>query len=233
MNRPGATGAALLLAGMMGCDLRIPPIDSADAGAPDASPPSVDEVLAGANCGRLTPEDFSCGGDPVGTWEILASCPAAEAWDPLEGTCPQLVASGEGEATGTVRIYPDGAYELELRQRDLELSFSFPLSCYGGATEPCNGAHFSGICELGTRDCACEVRVSLEPILDQGEWFAYGPNLAFRNAAGEQTDLQFCRVDSYVMRLVRFAPEPSDLAWGFVLRRVPDGPVADPGTRPN
>ena len=118
-----------------------------------------------------------------------------------------------------VTINPNGTYELEIERRDVDLVFNFPLACYGGATEPCNGANFSGTCELFSDLCECEVSLALAPIHEVGEWVRFFEDISFR---GDEFawDGQFCRADPFVMRMVRFANEVDELSWGFVLRRL-------------
>lgn len=221
-------------AAMLATACGLPSFGDVESGVPDVPttpPPSIDDILDDADCVRFTSDDFACGGDPTGEWEVVLSCPAARSWDPLDGTCPGVEASGDGTAAGRIRISPDGTYELELSERDLDLAFSFPLACYGGATEPCNGSHFDGTCELFSDLCQCSVDISLEPLIEAGDWYRNGPNMSFR-PSDTGYDLQFCRVDDHVMRLVRFSPDPSELSWGFVLRRVGDGWGSELGANP-
>lgn len=203
--------------GATACDLGLPE-DPNDAGPPDGA--SLDEVLAGESCNDLVAVDFACGGSPVGDWEIVHSCAGTATWDPLNGTCPQLTTSGSGTASGGLTIRADGSYSLNLTERETDLSFEFPLSCFGGATEPCNGANFQGVCEIDGAFCGCDVSLLRGAISEEGAWVGFGGDLMFQSLL-ESTQLSFCRVGSDILRLVRFAPDGSgELSWAFVLKRI-------------
>lgn len=200
---------------LAGCDLRPP-----GPNAPEDAGLSVDAVIGGESCDDLAALDFACGGSPVGSWEIVTSCAGVDTWDPLNGTCDAIQTRGEGTASGTLTVEADGGYSLRISERVSELFFSFPLSCFGGATEPCNGANFMGVCENVDTRCSCDVNLRRGPITEDGAWVALGGDLMFQEGL-DTTNLSFCRVGSEELRMIRFSPDNSDeLSWAFVLKRV-------------
>jgi len=175
---------ALLLAvtGIVACSDASPGgVDEADAGA-DATDATLDgaEVSEGVACALLASDFEPCGGDLVGTWDIEVYCPLAESWDPLDGTCPDLVAEGEGEAIGELLVFDNDAYLIEYAERRLDLRFGFPLACYGGSSVPCNGEYYNGVCErVGDEDCACEVGLDYTDESEVGTIETFGSTLVF------------------------------------------------------
>ncbi|MFT6400483.1 MAG: hypothetical protein ACJAYU_005255 [Bradymonadia bacterium] len=214
---------ALLCLLSAGCDLRLAELEAAlaDSGVQADTGPSLEEILANEQCEGLVAEDFRCGGDPVGTWEIVRSCPAVDAFDPLNATCAELSVEGQGEAVGRVEFRGDGTYELTIEPRILEVSFTFPLACFGGSTEPCDGSNFFGSCAVVGSECVCDVTRTRGAIEEQGTWVRFFSDIQFSPDAETLIDAQICRFDA-VMRMVRFSPIEEELDWGFILRQVDD-----------
>jgi hypothetical protein len=204
------------------CDLQIPDMDAlgSDVTTTEVGP-SIDEILANEVCEGLVQDDFECGGDPVGLWEIVRSCPAIDAYDPLNGTCAELAVQGQGEAVGTVEFRGDGTYEFALESRTLDISFIFPLACFGGAVEPCNGANFFGTCFVLDNDCGCDVTRNGGQLDEEGTWLRFFSEVEFTTVEGELIFGRICRVGD-IMRLVRLTPNEDELDWGFIMRRVDD-----------
>ena len=202
------------------CDLQIPDLDAfaADAAIEEVGP-SIEEILANEICADLAEQDFECGGDPVGTWEIVRSCPGVDGYDPLNGTCAELDVDGQGEAIGVVEFRGDGTYEIALESRALELSFAFPLACFGGAVEPCNGANFFGTCFVADDECGCDVTRNRGELNESGTWIRFFSELEFTTEDEALIFGRLCRVGD-IMRFVRFAPVEDELDWGFIMRRT-------------
>lgn len=202
------------------CD--IPRLDNpgADTGLDAGGPPSLEEILRDNVCADLRPQDLECGGLPLGDWEIVRSCPAVSAWDPLGGTCPERTSAGVGDVRGTLSFDLDGSYAITLGPAEMELSFMFPLSCYGGATEPCNGANFGGECELLGDECACNID-RIEPGRAWlGSWFVTGSTL--RISSGDEIYAgSVCVEGEHVLRIVLFANDRSEMSWIFIARKTP------------
>ena len=205
-----------------GCDLSIPDLDALTADvAPAEVGPTIDEILANENCQNLSAPDFECGGDPVGTWEIVRSCPAMGDYDPLNATCAELVVLGQGETIGTIEFRGDGTYQITFVERTLEIDFSFPLACFGGATEPCNGSNFFGTCEVVESDCDCEVIRNRGATDEFGTWVRFFSDVEFIREDGSEAAGKICRIGD-LLRFVRFASEEDELDWGYIMRRVND-----------
>lgn len=213
----------LLCLTAFGCDFNIPELEAAlsDSGIQADAGPSLEEILANEQCDGLVADDFRCGGDPVGTWEIVRSCPAVDAYDPLNGTCAELSVDGQGEAVGRIEFRGDGSYTLEMEPRVLELSFTFPLACFGGSTEPCDGSNFFGSCFVADSQCACDVTRTRGAIDEEGTWVRFFAEIQFSPDDETIVDAQICRIGE-VMRMVRFSPNEEELDWGFILRRFDD-----------
>lgn len=205
-----------------GCDISIPDLEAigADVELGEVGP-TIDEILENENCGDLTEADFDCGGDPVGIWEIVRSCPALGGYDPLNNTCAELVVDGQGEAIGTVEFRGDGTYQIEIEERTLEISFVFPLACFGGATEPCNGSNFFGTCFILDANCGCDVVRQRGALDETGTWVRFFSDVEFTAGDGTEVAGKLCR-EGDIMRFVRFSPIEDEVDWGYLMRRVDD-----------
>lgn len=182
------------------------PREAVDAGddVTDAASDAGPDVSEGVACVLLESSFEPCGGNLVGTWEIERYCPLAESWDPLDGTCPDLVAEGEGEALGRLLVFDNDSYLLEYDERRLTLRFGFPLACYGGASVPCNGQYYNGSCELATEtDCACEVDIDYAGETEVGTVETFGSTVVF-DIDGTRLSGAYC-VDGDTLTLMRFS----------------------------
>ncbi len=211
---PGRWMALLAVAALCGC-IDIPEFSN-DAGPDVAAVPDVGELVF--ECADFTGDSFQCGGDPIGDWTITLGCPAASTYDPLAGTCEELEASGAGSAEGTLSIDRFGEYELRLDRRDLDVEFSFPLDCYGGSRDPCDGAVFSGQCEVIVDEerCQCGVRSARAPLAESGTWRRRENVLTFTTDDAAYS-LQYCRVAPDALYVFRF-PVGGDVGWGFAMQ---------------
>jgi hypothetical protein len=120
------------------------------------------------------PSDFAtCGsGRLPGTWRMVTFCPAGDAYDPLDGTCPDVVGSGEGSGDSFLRLDGQGTFAWNFENVTNSMEFSFALACYGGSTRSCDGRNFEGTCALedqATR-CRCSVTQTIDSFVQTGQW---------------------------------------------------------------
>lgn len=181
-------------------------VDVAEVGA-DVAPPTT----LPASCEELAEASTLCGGDPVGTWEILRWCPVVEAFDPFDGLCPDIISEGSGSSAGTLEIAPDGYWELAWRDRALDVSFSFDLACFGGSSTPCNGAFVRGECEVVSPRCECNVQESVDDFIERGLWAPNAGTLAV-TLSDRAIDHTYCVDDAqgalYLFRLDNGVDDP-------------------------
>lgn len=157
-----------------------------DVGVPDGEP------IEEASCAAIEEDFRPCGGDPVGIWEIEIFCPTPSAFDVLDGTCTELTSDGTGTALGRLIIDAADTYTLRFDERSLDFSFAFPLACYGGSVEPCNGTFFNATCDVVPDEvCACQSVSTLEDILELGTLERNGSTLTMMSDSGTTQNL-FC-----------------------------------------
>ena len=133
-----------------------------------------DDIAAG----ELVCEDtFSpCGGDPVGTWQVVDYC--AVSGGDYASTCPDLqVIIVEDRGSGTVTVNADGTYERTYNV-DADIEMVIPLSCI--APVPCSlialgsGGLFTSCTEdTSAQTCSCEGTV-VDTNTEAGNWVVDG-----------------------------------------------------------
>lgn len=181
---------------LAGCRVKIIPVyldpDAADTGLEDAPWSDGDATALPLTCDEPLPTFALCGGNPIGEWVSVVLCPASNLYDPLQGTCDAIQIDGTGSGGAVLAIRPDGSWRLEMETVTTVVDFSFPLSCYGGGSAPCNGAIYNGQCARDGGDtCACRVDRTRPPTIEEGRWTTVG---AYLDVLGPPTTLQhlFC-----------------------------------------
>lgn len=169
--------------------------DTGDSG----NEPVLDAEIPSFLCDDVSTAWTRCGDSPTGLWRIQAWCADAENFDPLDGTCPSVVATGTGRASGLVQFGTDGEFIIRIEEGQSDVSFQFPLDCYGGSTAPCQGRNFGGVCELAGADgswCACERSQRYDEELVFGTWVRTGSVLELRPDDSASAVATFCASDS-------------------------------------
>ncbi|MCB9506136.1 MAG: hypothetical protein H6698_08665 [Myxococcales bacterium] len=194
-----------------------------EPGTADAGTAAPDVDVTAAACGELTTDDFTCGGDPVGSWVIVGACAVPAAYDPLEGTCPEIATTAGPEAavSGTLELRGDGSYTLRLERQSGSLDFSFPLSCYGGSELPCRGDNFGGECEVDRDECVCAVSISRGEYVETGDWTRFYETMTMYPVGLGPAATAVCRADRNTLRWVRFPSDVRDPAWALTLVAAP------------
>ncbi len=118
------------------------------------------------------PSGSSCGGDLVGTWEVLSSCLAISGdMDTTMGSigCKNLAVSGSAQVTGTWTVKPDGSYKDNTTVKG-SMSFTLEPSCLSVSSVPVEcknmGAAFTTLgwtnttCSESGGKCACKAETS-------------------------------------------------------------------------
>ena len=157
--------------------------DGSDTG--DVSGDATEQVLGPAPTCQELPSDFAtCGsGRLPGTWRMVTYCPAGDLYDPLDGTCPDIVGSGEGSGESFLRLDGPGTFAWNFENVTNSLAFSFALACYGGSTRSCDGRNFDGSCALeeqGTR-CRCSVSQQIDSFVQTGQWSTSLSTISFES----------------------------------------------------
>lgn len=158
--------------------------------------------------------DFAaCGGLPIGAWTLERWCADGDSFDPLRGTCEDLIAEGSGDARAVLRVYAEGDYRLDWERLESEVAFEFPLWCFGGSTTPCSGSFYDGECEILGEDCLCSITNSYENFTESGFWRIDGRNLIFETAGVIHNQPYCVEQGGSTLRLARFG---QDSEVGFV-----------------
>lgn len=157
--------------------------DGSDTG--DLSGDATEQVLGPAPTCQELPSDFAtCGsGRLPGTWRMVTYCPAGDLYDPLDGTCPDIVGSGEGSGESFLRLDGPGTFAWNFENVTNSLAFSFALACYGGSTRSCDGRNFDGSCALeeqATR-CRCSVSQQIDSFVQTGQWSTSLSTISFES----------------------------------------------------
>lgn len=201
VNPRSRSAAALVvcLAWLPGCsddESSVPDFaDASDGTSSDGSGDAGEIVPPPApSCDEL-PSDFAtCGtGRLPGTWRMVTYCPAGDVFDPLDGTCPDIVGSGEGSGESFLRLDGQGTFSWNFENVTNSLEFSFALSCYGGSTRSCDGRNFDGSCALEEQStrCRCAVDQSIESFVQSGQWSTSLSTIAFESGL-TQFDGSWC-----------------------------------------
>ncbi len=123
-------------------------------------------------CGQQT----ACGGDPVGEWRAVGQCFELS----LGSECPELTLEGERVVTGTLDVRA-GIYTADLT-RTLDVSVTFPMSCFGENT--CEDFEATlGSCELMGDVCSC-VTDRIDDDDDQGQWYVSETSIGLVSDSG-------------------------------------------------
>lgn len=161
------------------------PVFQDGAVAGDVSGDAPEQVPGPAPTCEELPSDFAtCGsGRLPGTWRMVTYCPAGDLYDPLDGTCPDIVGSGEGSGDSFLRLEGQGTFAWNFENVTNSLAFSFALACYGGSTRSCDGRNFDGTCTLeeqATR-CRCSVSQLIASFVQTGQWSTSLSTISFES----------------------------------------------------
>lgn len=161
-----------------------------DGGVPDASSPP-------PTCDRNFGSNDACGGDLVGTWNIIESCGPGYFESELQKFCPVArLTMAEASAGGRITFNADTTYET-LLVLTLDGQFRIAPAChtavecsqYGQLIQLKHGGAVT--CTGGTADpCDCSY---VGPFLDDldGSWFAASNTVTVENGT-EQLVAPYC-----------------------------------------
>jgi hypothetical protein len=152
----------------------------------------------------LACDDDACGGDPIGSWQIVDSCLDFQI-DPPE-TCPTATVTVDASFTGTASFDADGTFDRTVNLSG-DSTMTFPASCLEGATcaqiEAQVQPNFPDItcADAAAGACACTYSIEQDQS-DSGTWEVSGSTLTTTGTDGEPEAAEFCvSGDTFLLRL--------------------------------
>jgi hypothetical protein len=152
-----------------------------------------------SSCGNVA----ACGGDIVGTWNIVAACADVSAGDAgASPACPnETVSAGPITASGTVTFNADKTYSVSFTESVSE-TLSVPASCLssGGTTVSCgdlstvlgmgsvdDAGTTTASCTTSGANCSCTIDVSGQNISEMGTYTLSGNTFTTTSSASGTT----------------------------------------------
>lgn len=138
-----------------------------------------------------------CGGDVVGTWQVLRSC--FEDTTTTDASCPgSTIGLSNVQQTGSVTFGADGSYVSD-GAVSFDFTQSLPLTCVmdGGGSCALYELLFQSIAGNGTcsetaTTCDCSASISAQPSSATGTYTTSGSTLTVTQAGGMPNAGQYC-----------------------------------------
>jgi hypothetical protein len=167
-------------------------------------------IFVGAQAVVINPDcaefEFEpCGGDLVGTWEILDMCASATVGDnPFADTpeCADIVFQVDMDFTGTVEFNADGSYASEVVVGAATMHAEYTEACMqamwqAGGSETCDAIPSSSedtVCSYADSVCSCDQAMSSGSgtQTETGTYSVSGNSLTMTPDSGDVTESEYC-----------------------------------------
>lgn len=171
-----------------------------------------------AGCLKFQP----CGGDVVGTWNLLGACHSAtllsDLTTELQASCPGAsVSVYDIDISGTITFNTDLTYASNVNEM-LKVTETLPLACLGFAScaEVTSASAESTVTCTGTTTCTCHV-VASPAGTETGTYTTSGTNLTIAGPNTNETDA-YC-VESGRLHLLGISDTSGAIIGDFVAQK--------------